>query len=308
MSPTGWLGRSLLGLGFLTSCYSALADPPKIAPRSISPFELQARAVASGKVQSKITGDANTAPKHAYPWVVSLGLKDVPHTIGHFCGAVLIDSEWAISAAHCVTKSVLQGAAIKSDVEDATRMELLTGTNSLSFGGTPKFLDKIIVHPDFRVLATNIPENDIALLHLKTSSDQQTIPLMTDTQADSFFGPDSKVLIAGWGKVSFGNDQPLSNDLLNAFVSVVDRNRCNKADMYDNMVEDTMICAGLGVVDACQGDSGGPAMAYVNGIPLLAGIVSWGAGCGASSYPGVYVRVCRRLGPNSQVIPGLGLD
>src|SRR4051794_18076795 len=92
------------------------ADPPKITPRSISPFEIQAKAVESGKVQSKITGDANAAPKGAYPWVVSLGIKGVPHTIGHFCGAVLIDSSWAISAAHCVTKSELVGATIKKVV------------------------------------------------------------------------------------------------------------------------------------------------------------------------------------------------
>jgi secreted trypsin-like serine protease len=273
--------------------HTAYAEPPKITARSISPFEVQAKAVESGKVQSKITGDANAAPKGAYPWVVSLGIKGVPHTIGHFCGAVLIDPSWAISAAHCVTRSVLDGTQIKKVVEDFTKMELLTGTNSLSFGGAAKYIDKIVVHPDFRVLPNNVPENDLALLHLASASDRKTIPVMTDQQGGVFFSADSKVLIAGWGKVSFGEDQPLSNDLLNAFVSVVDKATCNKPSMYDSLIQDTMICAGLGVVDACQGDSGGPAMAYIDGQPLLAGIVSWGSGCGNSGYPGVYVRVSK---------------
>ncbi|KAJ8932955.1 hypothetical protein NQ314_014334 [Rhamnusium bicolor] len=47
-----------------------------------------------------------------------------------------------------------------------------------------------------------------------------------------------------------------------------------------------MFCAGLlgvGGIDACQGDSGGPAV--VNG--LVAGLVSWGAGCARPNHPGV---------------------
>lgn len=47
-----------------------------------------------------------------------------------------------------------------------------------------------------------------------------------------------------------------------------------------------MICAGVngGGKDACQDDSGGPLQ--INGV--LAGVVSFGNGCGKAGFPGVY--------------------
>ena len=85
-----------------------------------------------------------------------------------------------------------------------------------------------------------------------------------------------------------------------ADVPVVNQTKCKKANKK-YVVTDNMFCAGYfnGTHgDACQGDSGGP-LAIENSLSLdvanerwvLAGVISWGRGCGGMGTYGVYTRV-----------------
>ena len=64
---------------------------------------------------------------------------------------------------------------------------------------------------------------------------------------------------------------------------------------YDALLSltDNMFCAkSSDGADTCAGDSGGPLLCENDrGDWTLYGITSWGLGCGAEKYPGVYTSV-----------------
>ena len=80
-------------------------------------------------------------------------------------------------------------------------------------------------------------------------------------------------------------------------VPAVTNAACTSAYIGINDITDSMICAGYpeGGKDSCQGDSGGPFVCNEDGKAIIAGVVSWGAGCALPGYPGVYSRVTRVL-------------
>jgi secreted trypsin-like serine protease len=79
-----------------------------------------------------------------------------------------------------------------------------------------------------------------------------------------------------------------------AKIPIVSRPECRTAYAAAGLVIDnTMLCAGRTNLDTCQGDSGGPLFFKAVGAAgyIQAGITSWGIGCGATGFPGVYTRL-----------------
>nr|XP_060515452.1 transmembrane protease serine 6 [Panthera onca] len=96
---------------------------------------------------------------------------------------------------------------------------------------------------------------------------------------------------------------PTSNGLQKVDVQLIPQDLCSEAYRYQ--VTPRMLCAGYrkGKKDACQGDSGGPLVCKEpSGRWFLAGLVSWGLGCGRPNYFGVYTRITGVIGWIQQVL------
>lgn len=230
-------------------------------------------ASASEPMSSLIVGGA-AAPREEFPYLVSLQTG----SFGHFCGGALISSDWVLTAAHCV-KNI-----------DLNMLQVVAGLQKLSDqnGVERHEADDIIIHPGYDQ-ATH--DYDYALVGLSDESRFPPVILNTseidipDNEAD-----EPMAIIAGWGATTQGG--ALSQNLLRANVPLVSKPRCN--DVYPGKISDRMLCAGFerGGTDTCQGDSGGPLIIRSKrGRPLLAGVVSWGYGCGQAGKYGVYSKV-----------------
>ncbi|KAF7653605.1 hypothetical protein LDENG_00081100 [Lucifuga dentata] len=225
---------------------------------------------------NRVVGGVDAA-KGAWPWLVSL------HWRGrHVCGASLIDSEWLVTAAHCIYRKNIHLQWWTAVIGLHAQSELS------SLDVQTRQVDQIIFNKRYN---RRTKEADIAMMHLQEpvsfSALVQPVCLPGDQQ-DMDAG--RKCFIAGWGRVA--EDGPPADILQQAEVPLVPQHQC-QLQLPEYSITPSMLCAGHteGGVDSCQGDSGGPIMCLDDGHWTLTGVTSFGIGCARPHRPGVYARV-----------------
>ncbi|KAF7242815.1 Ovochymase-1, partial [Varanus komodoensis] len=253
---------------------------------------------------SRIVG-GRTAVPGGQPWQVSIKLGH-----SHFCGGSLIRDDVVVTAAHCVVDLDLK--VVKNLIVTAGEYSL--GTMDDEEQNIP--VSKIIVHPAFDRFG--YMDSDIALLYLnhriKYGNEVQPICL---PHKGELFEAGTLCVVSGWGRVSEAG--ALSDVLQEVELPIIDDVTCSDLLKALNLppIQSSMLCAGFpdGGKDACKGDSGGPlACRRASGTWALAGVTSWGIGCGKGwltnetrnggrGSPGIFSKVDKLLDFIAQNMP-----
>jgi secreted trypsin-like serine protease len=226
------------------------------------------------------------------------------------CGASFLGDKWVLTAAHCV------------DSANASLFKMNVGEYDLS-DGAEKAIDiaNIYIHPLYDNEGFN---NDIALVELVSAPVNAPAPVQIADSAltNQYAIENSLATIAGWGgREGYApNEGPTSDfpDILHKVDLRLSTNaQCREAlgESFgvpaDNVnVTDVMICAAVseGGRGSCQGDSGGPLVVETGSGVQQVGIVSWGFGCAAAGYPGVYTRVSEFKEWIDTITDGVAID
>ncbi|KAM7299839.1 clotting factor B [Ixodes scapularis] len=241
----------------------------------------------------KAVGGRN-AVRGSYPFAVAI-FRDKLSVDNFWCGGTLITRTIVLSAAHCFYKTP-NNTRYLARVDE---VKLLKASNVSSL---ERNVTSIIVHPDYNERQHYA---DVALLVLDASARRARLRRPFACLPDAAAEPDKdQAIVLGWGHNGFGGR--VQSHLQEVRVPLVANDVCNEsysslenyAREFPRGVNEDFVCAGnitYGGVDACQQDSGGPLLIETarNGHRVLEviGIVSFGVGCGAANFPGVYTRV-----------------
>jgi len=233
--------------------------------------------------QSRIVG-GQVASYGEWPWQVSLR-QWKNGQFRHKCGAALLTRNWIVTAAHCV-----------KDVSPSNLLVRVGEYNTLDTREIHKHTDRrisrSITHINFDKTSY---EYDIAVLKMSSAVDfkPNAIPICLPQNNDKLVGKTGSV--TGWGRRSeYGQ---ISTILREVQLPIISNKQCMsmyRSSGQNEWIPNIFLCAGTarGGRDSCEGDSGGPLVVKSsNGRYTLAGVISWGIGCGDRNRPGVYTRI-----------------
>jgi secreted trypsin-like serine protease len=251
---------------------------------------------APGAITPKIVG-GKPVPNGKYPFQAALlaqsfGNNDFQR---QYCGASLITPFEVLTAAHCVEFVGDDPEQVPiSDLRVVVGRTVLTSTQ-----GQKRRVAAIDIHPRYNPVTFSF---DAAVVHLASPINGIRPVALVTPGVDALERPGTLATVSGWGNTI---QQPVGpggggihypDRMREAQVPITSRAECQT--VYTGAgapIDATMLCAGRTNLDTCQGDSGGPLFFKAAGPGYIqAGITSWGFGCGATGFPGVYTRLSNR--------------
>jgi len=200
-----------------------------------------------------------------YPFKVSLRRQGM-----FFCGASVIGSKWALSAAHCLEYAI-----------SPVYITVYGGSSNRVTGGVEFDVEQYELHPDYNPI---ILDFDVAVIKIKNSFDgHDTIRRVKLANEACVTAAGVTVHLAGWG---FDENWNLPEILIEIQQDIIDNDECYA--LWGGDITSRMLCANVeNSVDSCNGDSGG---AVLKGC-LQVGIISFGSPECGEPVPSVFTRI-----------------
>uniref|UniRef100_A0A0P4X0W2 limulus clotting factor C n=1 Tax=Scylla olivacea TaxID=85551 RepID=A0A0P4X0W2_SCYOL len=207
------------------------------------------------------------------PWIV--GLIDRSNFL--FCAGTLITDRYIVTAAHCILNKEPFAVRVRLGV---SRRD---SPNAVEVD-----VKRLILHSKYN--ANSYHKFDIGLIEMMVSIDYSDVIFPACLPPHDINLINKVVTVSGWGKNNYTGE--LEDVLQEVNVRVLSKEKCRNASLYENeQVHKRILCASAPGKDACQGDSGGPMVLQEQQTISLVGVVSWGVGCAAEKYPGIYTSV-----------------
>lgn len=256
-------------------------------------------SAASNKPVNYVVGGTDASITDA-PWQAYVMADN------RFCGGVVIDNNWILTAAHCVDYA--EDDSPYSQIP-LSLLSVYTGTNTIystDFEEHSSLIDAVYVHSDYNKVTL---ENDIALIKLFTPVNPNATPiLMADANVQAAVDATANLengdlLLTGWGATNKERSS-FPYILQQTMLSTISDASC--ASVWGGTIENVpdyqnkFFCAKKAETGPCGGDSGGPLVwndpSRVNDPDegaTLVGLVSFGisTSCASPDFPDVYTQV-----------------